>query len=95
MAKKEVVEKSVEVQAAFIDRYEENWYVKKGSNKITFCKSIDDLISGNCESFDFIEQRMSVRIVKKDDKEIERNYFVIFILADNSMILVKRLNELK
>jgi hypothetical protein len=49
----------------FIDRTDQNWYVKKGTSKISFCDTIDDLIEGKSESYEFVETYKSSRFIKK------------------------------
>jgi hypothetical protein len=81
---------------SFIDKTTENWYNKSGSNKIMFCKSIDDIIAGKAQSFEFVRREHSVRReVNTKNVEIERKKYVLFTLVNNDKILVRVRDELK
>jgi hypothetical protein len=89
-------DKNNENAKAFIDRTDQKWFVKKGSNKITFCASIDELIEGKAENYDFVKAIQSSRFIKnKNDEEIEKNNYIIFVIKDDSMVLVRRYDEMK
>ena len=85
------VEKTV-----FIDKTAENWYCKYDANKIMFCKTIDDIINGKAESFDFVKLEHSVlREKNKKNADVERKKYVLFTLENNDKILVRVRGELK
>jgi hypothetical protein len=94
MAKKNEVE-IVESERKFIDRAGQHWFNKAGTNQVIFCESIGDLITEKHEPIEFTEKLISTKIIKKDDKEIEKHGYVLFLLTDGSMILVHRSSELK
>lgn len=91
MAKTEV--KAVEVKA--LDKTNQNWYSKNGSKKIIFCNSIDEIIEGKGESFEIKERIETTRNVRKDDKIVQANYLIIFVLIDNRFVIVRKHDELK
>jgi hypothetical protein len=81
--------------STFIDRSNENWYVKKNANKIAFTNSIEEIIDGGAKFLDFTNKELSVRIEKNSKNEdVERHTFIIFTI-DNVKVLVKSRNELK
>jgi hypothetical protein len=80
---------------AFFDRTDQKWYLKEGTNKVVFCDSIDELIGGKSESFTFKTRQLSVRVVNRNEKEIEKNNYVLFSGADGIAVLVRKWNELK
>jgi hypothetical protein len=94
MAKKSEIQTS-DGGRKFIDKTGQHWYNRAGTNQVIFCDSIDTLISGEHESIEFTEKLISKKIVKKDDKEVERNGFMLFLLTDGSVILAHRFSELK
>jgi hypothetical protein len=88
-------EQKVEVKNNFIDKTDQNWYNKKDTNSIVFCKSIDELIDGKSEKFEYTEKFVSEKLVMRNDKEVEKNHYVLFVMSDKTMIIVKKWNELK
>jgi hypothetical protein len=94
MAKKIEVQMN-EGERRLIDRAGQHWFNKAGTNQVIFCESIGDLIGGTHEPFEFTEKLISTKIIKKDDKEIEKNGYVLFMLTDGSMIIAHRSSELK
>jgi len=89
MAKK--VEKTNEVKV--LDKTNQQWYQGKG--KITFCSTIEDLIGGKGETYDFTEKMVSQKIVVKDDKTFEQQNLIVFILAGGKIVMVRKRDELK
>ena len=83
------------VETKFFDKTNQQWYCKEGTNKVTFCNSIDDLIAGKGETFDFAEKHLSLKTVAKDDKDKEYKKFFLFVLADGSFILANKWSEMK
>lgn len=82
--------------ATFIDRTMENWYCKSDENKVFFCDSVYDIITGKTESFVYTKMEKSVRKVKNEKGGVvERSRYVLFVLSDNSKVLVKVRGELK
>jgi hypothetical protein len=90
-------EKSEEAKRMFIDRTDEKWLVKKEENEVTFCKSVEDLLSGKKTSSRFLESRVSARTAenKRTNEQFEKNSYVIFVLEDGTIVLVKKYMELK
>jgi hypothetical protein len=83
-------------ETSFIDKTMENWYCKMDENKIIFCKSVYDIISGNMESFVYKRMERSVRREKNGKEDIvERNRYILFTLDNNDKILVRVRGELK
>jgi len=97
MAEKEVknlVTKPAESENAencFLDKTDKQWYISKKEKKVTLCGSIDDIIGGNGESFEFSRMVVSSRNSAKGIK----NNFVVFYLSNGSILLLKRWNEMK
>jgi len=79
----------------FFDKTEKKWYVSKTEKKIILCDSIDDIINGKGETFEFATKEISKRIVVKDEKKIEKKFFVLFTLKDGNFLLLKRWYEFK
>jgi hypothetical protein len=82
--------------SSFTDKTTENWYCKKGANKVIFCKSIDDILEGNTESFDYVKKETSVR--KEQNAKggyVERKKYILFTLGNNDKIIVRIRDELK
>jgi hypothetical protein len=80
---------------SFVDRTNENWYVKKNANKIAFSNSIEDIIDGNVEFFDFTNKETSIIVLKnRKDEDIERNNFILFTI-NNTKVLVMSRRQLK
>ena len=86
--------KTESVGVQFLDRTDKKWYVSKTENKITLCESIDDIINGKGESFEFTNKVISKRIYIKNEKNIEKNNFVLMVLNDGNFLLLKRWYEL-
>jgi hypothetical protein len=75
----------------FVDRTNENWYIKKNANKIAFTNSIEDIIDGNVEFHDFTNKETSVIILKnRKDEDIERNNFILFTINDTKVVVMSR-----
>ena len=92
----EMAETAGTEQAVFFDRTSENWYCKGDSKKVLFCNSIDDIINGKAESFDFSKRETAIRKEKNAKGEIvEYKKYVLFTLANNDKILVRIRGELK
>ena len=84
------------VNTSFIDRTAENWYCKGDSKKVLFCNSIDDIINGKAESFDFIKREVAIRKEKNAKGDVvEYKKYILFTLANNDKILVRVRGELK
>jgi hypothetical protein len=84
------------VKNGFIDRTMENWYCKSDENKVFFCDSVYDIITGKTDSFVYTKLETSVRKVKNEKGGVvERSRYVLFVLSDNSKVLVKVRGELK
>jgi hypothetical protein len=82
--------------SSFIDRTGEGWYCKDDTKKIVFCKSIDDIIEGKAESFDFVKRENSVRYDKNaKNEDVERKKYALFTLANNDKILVRLRGQIK
>ena len=92
----EEADSSGTVQTTFIDRTAESWYCKSDSKKILFCSSIDDIISGKAESFDFIRREAAIRKEKNAKGDVvEYKKYILFTLANNDKIIVRVRGELK
>ena len=91
MAKK--IEKAVDVKV--IDKTNQSWYSKAGSNKVTFCNSIDDIIEGKGETLEIREKIISTRTVVKDGKLAQHQSLILFILNDGKFAIVRKRDELK
>jgi len=92
MAKRKAVEGS---DGQFLDRSNLQWYSKEESNKVTFCTSLNDIIEGNGETYEFESKFLSHKVVSKDDKDQIKNNWVLFVLTDNRYILARKWGELK
>jgi hypothetical protein len=94
---KKAIEKQGDVIAdgSFVDRTDQKWYLKAGTNKVVFCDSIDELIGGKSDSFEFKRKQLSTRVVSRNEKEIEKNNYVLFTGSDGTAVLVRKWNELK
>ena len=89
-------EKAATDNVSFVDRTGENWYCKSDSKKVLFCNSIDDIINGKAESFDFVKRENAIRKEKNAKGEIiEHKKYVLFTLANNDKILVRIRGEVK
>jgi hypothetical protein len=94
--KRNNAEEGAGTASSFIDKTGENWYCKGETKKILFCKTVDDIIEGRAESFDFIRRENSTRRDKNaQGGSVERKKFVLFTLANNDKILVRTRGELK
>jgi hypothetical protein len=92
----EQVETTETTQTSFIDKTAENWYCKNDTKKILFCNSIDDIINGKAESFDFVKREVSVKKEKDaNGKDVERKKYILFTLKNDDKILVRFRGELK
>ncbi|MCL2440486.1 MAG: hypothetical protein FWD14_01970 [Treponema sp.] len=91
MAKKEIT--AAEVKA--LDNTNLSWYSKAGSNKITFCNSIEDIINGKGRTLEFKERIASTKAIMKDGKTNYQQNLIVFILSDNKLVIVRRHDELK
>lgn len=95
MAKKDVVTNETEV-VSFIDRTDQKWFVKKGTKTITFCDTIEDFLEGKSEQFEFSSMMKSSKFVKnRKNEEVERAAYSIFVLKDNTIVLVRAYNKIK
>jgi len=89
-------EKTGTKDISFMDRTGDNWYCKQDTNVILFCNTIDDIINGKAESFDFIKREDAIKQEKNAKKEVvERKKYILFTLANNNKILVRVRGELK
>ena len=79
----------------FFDKTDMNWYPSKKENKITVCDSIDDIINGKGETFEFSASSKSVRTITKNEKQVEKNNFVLFHLVDGNSLLLRPWKKLK
>jgi len=79
----------------FYDKTNKHWYVSKDESRVTLCDSIGDIVNGSGETYEFIKKMESARTLTKDEKTIEKNFFVLFSLADGNTLLLKRYNEMK
>lgn len=79
----------------FIDKTEQNWFNKKGTNTIVFCNSLDEFIDGKVETIEYTNKDVSLRIQTKGEKEIEKTNFVLFTISEGKKYLVKSCNKLK
>ena len=101
MAKRqEVVNGASEaVETKFFDKTNQQWYSKEGTDKVTFCNSIEDLIGGKGETFTFTGKHLSLKTVAKavpsDDKDKEFRKFFLFVLEDGSFILANKWSEMR
>ena len=95
MAKAKKEELNLEAQAVFYDRTDKSWYASKKENKITVCESIEDIINGKGETYEFSTSVISSRTVSKNEKEVEKNNFILFHLADGNSLLLRPWKELK
>ena len=83
------------VETKFFDKTNQQWYSKEGTDKVTFCNSIEDLIGGKGETFTFTGKYLSLKTVAKDDKDKEFRKFFLFVLEDGSFILANKWSEMK
>jgi hypothetical protein len=91
-----IITQENETPAPFIDRTRDSWYQAEGSNKIMFARSIKEIIDGKAETHDFTKMETSVLYDKNPKGEnIERNYFVLFTLSDNTKTLVRLRDKMK
>lgn len=82
--------------SAFIDRTMENWYCKADENKVYFCDSVYDIITGKTESFVYTKMEKSVKRTKNEKNGVvEKSRYVLFVLSDTNKVLVKVRGELK
>ena len=99
MAKKQnlnvEVQEQQEVGTKFFDKTNLQWYHKAGTDKVTFCNSIDDIVNGKGETFVFTGKHLSSKILTKNEKEIEHSKFFLFTLADGCFILANKWAEMK
>ena len=79
----------------FFDKTDKHWYNKAGSNKLALCDSIDDIIEGDAEVYQFEQRFTSARTFSKNDKEREIQAYVLFALSDGNFLLLKQHRELK
>ena len=79
----------------FFDKTGKHWHNKAGSNKLALCDSIDDIIEGKSELYQFEHKFTSVRTLSKNDKEREIQAYVLFALTDGNFLLLKQHRELK
>ena len=96
MARKEktTVESSETSGVKFLDKTNMSWYNKEGTNKVTFCNSIDDIIDGRGETYSFTNTLLSSKTLTKKDKEIQSSRFFLFILEDGNYALANKWNAL-
>jgi len=94
MAKKQEAV-NMENETKFFDRTNQQWYSKDGTDKVTFCDSIDDLIAGKGETFTFAARQLSLKTVSRDDKDKEYRKYFLFALDDGSFILANKWSEMK
>jgi len=98
MAKRKVSVQEVKLESAgnqFFDRIEDHWFAKEGTNTVTLCESVNDMLEGNSETFEFTVKTVSKRFFQKKEKQYERNYFVLFALENGDYLLLSRRKELK
>ena len=83
-------------ESKFIDKTNYQWYNKTGTNKVTFCMSLNDIMEGNGETYEFKEKIGSLKTVT--NKKGETNTLIhlyLFILNDGRFIVARRWDELK
>ena len=85
----------VENGKKFIDGIDKKWLVNEQKKTIVFCETINELLNGEVEQHEFIEKIVSTRTVTRKEKTKEKNDFIIFVLTNNDMILVRPWKELK
>lgn len=96
MAKKPVEKFEItEKGNSFLDKTDRQWLVSKKENKVILCESIDDVINGNGETFEFSKKIVSSRKAMWKGQEVQKNHFVIFYLVNGDVLLLKRWNEMK
>jgi len=82
------VEENKEV--VIIDKTDNNWFNKKGSNKITFFND------GETEIVEFTSSAETLKTYEnKKGEDREKRNFILFTLVDGSQVLVRRWNKLK
>jgi len=94
MAKAKKEELNLEVQAVFYDKTDKSWYASKKENKITVCESIEDIINGKGETYEFSSYIRSARIVTKNEKTVEKNNFILFHLVGGNSLILRPWKEL-
>ena len=95
MAKKDGIVNDNAVKSV-IDRTDQKWYVKKGTNIISFCDSVEDFLDGKSEKSEFIEVMKSQKfIINTKKEEVEKNDYFIFVIKDNAMVLVRSYNKIR
>ena len=82
--------------AQFLDMTGKNWYSKEGTDTVTFCGSLNDIIEGNIETFVFTDKIISEgKYANKEGTEVVKSYFYIFVLADGNFILCRKRDKLR
>ena len=98
MAKKNFFSKDEKVNdesgARFMDKTNMSWYSKIGTNKVTFCSSIDDIMEGKGETYTFTSNLISFKMLNRKDKEVESKKFILFVLDDGNFALANKWNAL-
>ena len=96
MAKAKKEELNLEAQAVFYDRTDKNWYITKGKKcKIIVCESIDDIVNGNGETFEYSDYIKSVKTVSKNEKVVEKNNYLLLNIVSGGFLLLRPWKELK
>ena len=92
MKKNEVNEKEV---VKFLDKTDLSWYASKKESKVTICESIDEIIDGKGETYEYSRLEKSARSITKNEKTIQKCNFVLSHLVDGSSLLLRPWKELK
>ena len=83
-------------EAQFLDMTRKNWYNKEGTDTVTFCDSLNDIIEGNSETFVFTDMIISEgKYASKEGTEVVKSFFCIFLLADGNFILCRKRDKIK
>ena len=79
----------------FMDKINMSWYHKAGTNKVTFCNSLNDIIEGSGQSYEFIDKITSFKKLTRNDKEVDSTRFILFVLPNENFVLATKWKEIK
>jgi pantothenate kinase len=79
----------------FLDKTNLRWYNKEGTDQVTFCGSLKDIVEGKGDAYSFREKLLSNKVISKNEQEIAQNNLNLFILTDGRFILARKHDEMK
>ena len=82
-------------ESKFLDKTNMSWYTKPGDSKVTFCHSIDYIIDGKGETFEYAEKLPSYKTIVKEEKKVFLNGLYLFILTDGQFVLASKRGKLR